>query len=156
MFSDRQKRPSPQEIENVLGARFNLWDSLVRFIADGSGAGGDLAFYGKNYGWAVRFRKNGRALLSLYPGSEGFTAQIIMSPAQVEAASPGMTDVTRQAIEGSSPYSEGRWLFLRVETPQDLEEVKRLLKVKLRAVRPASSHPGENPMTRPAGGQANA
>jgi hypothetical protein len=91
----------------------------------------DFAFYGKNYGWALRFRKGGKALLSLYPGQDSFTAQIIVSEAQVEKAlSSGLGKKATKIIEEAHPYPEGRWLFIKVESEQDLNDIKQLLIVK--------------------------
>ena len=71
--------------------------------------------YGKQYGWALRFRIRGQLLTSLYPAVEGFTVQINLSPAAVEQAQQMNLGANVQgAIARATPYPEGRWLFIPV------------------------------------------
>ena len=100
-------------------------------LEDGYKAAKGLVFYGKNYGWAVRFRKGGRALISLYPGRGAFTAQIVLNEEQLaEAIASGLGEGARRVIEAAKPFPEGRWLLLPVESEADLLDVERLLAAK--------------------------
>jgi hypothetical protein len=63
-----------------------LWERLTQFIEENYRVKRDFAFYGKNYGWALRFRSGGRALAAFYPGTGSFTVQIIIGQAQLEEA----------------------------------------------------------------------
>ena len=111
-----------------------MWDDVARFVADELGIKeGDFRFYGKNYGWALRFRKGGKALVSLYPRKDGFTAQIIISSIDVEKAyNLSLGENARKVLVGAHEFKEGRWLFLRVESEQDVRDVQQLLKLKSR------------------------
>jgi hypothetical protein len=131
IFTDKEHRPTTEEIFAAIGPSRPLWEGLARFIADNYRVQQDLGFYGKNYGWALRFRKGGKALLSLYPGREEFTVQIILGEAQVEEAlGLALGQNVRKAIEDAHPYPEGRWLFIKVASKHDLDQVKQLLTVK--------------------------
>jgi hypothetical protein len=133
VFTDKLHQPTMAEIVAAIGSKQPLWENLTAFIADSYRLKSDFAFYGKNYGWALRFRKAGKALLSLYPGQESFTAQIIVGQAQAEKAlGSGLSKKASKIIEEAHPYPEGRWLFLKVESEQDLNDVKQLLIVKSR------------------------
>jgi hypothetical protein len=135
VFTDKLHQPATAEIVAAIGSKRLLWENLTAFIADSYRLKSDLAFYGKNYGWALRFRKAGKALLSLYPSQDSFTTQIIVSQAQAEKAlGSGLSKKASKLIEAAHPYPEGRWLFLKVESEQDLNDVKQLLMVKLQPV----------------------
>jgi hypothetical protein len=91
-----------------------------------------IQVYGKNYGWALRFRKGGKALLSLYPTQSCFTVQVILS----EAAAQATRDLklgkrVRQVIERAYPFPEGRWLYIPIKSQKDMKDVQQLLAVKL-------------------------
>jgi hypothetical protein len=130
-FTDKEHKPTAAEVVAAIGSKQQLWENLTNFIGDNYRLKSDFAFYGKNYGWALRLRKAGKALLSLYPGQGSFTAQIIVSQAQTEKAlSSGLSGKTNKIIEEAHPYPEGRWLFIKVESEQDLNDVKQLLTVK--------------------------
>lgn len=130
-FTDKENKPTTAETVAAIGSKRPLWESLTSFIEDSFRLKSDFAFYGKNYGWALRFRKAGKALVSLYPSQESFTAQIIISETQAEKAlSSGLSEKTSKIIEDARPYPEGRWLFLKIESWQDLNDVKQLLTIK--------------------------
>ena len=134
-FTDKEHKPTVAETVAAIGSKQPLWENLTSFIVDSYRLKSNFAFYGKNYGWALRFRKGGKALLSLYPGQDSFTAQIIVSQAQAEKAlSSGLSKEASKIIEDAHPYPEGRWLFLKVESEQDLNDVKQLLMVKSQSV----------------------
>ena len=130
-FTDKEHKPTMAEIVAAIGSKQPLWENLTSFIVDRYKLKSDFAFYGKNYGWALRFRKGGKALLSLYPGKGSFTAQIIISQEQTEKAlGLGLSKKAYKIIEDAHAYPEGRWLFIKVESEQDLKDVKQLLMVK--------------------------
>ena len=135
IFTDKLHQPTMEEIAVAVGSKQQLWENLTSFIGDSYRLKSDFAFYGKNYGWALRFRKGGKALLSLYPGQDSFTAQIIASQAQAEKAlSSGLSKKASKIIEDAHPYPEGRWLFIKIESEQDLNDVKQLLMIKSQPV----------------------
>jgi hypothetical protein len=131
IFTDRLHQPTQDEIMDVLASSRAAWEALTQYVSENYRVKADFGFYGKNYGWALRLRKGGKALLSLYPSSDGFTAQVVLDEDAVQQAlqeNPGENTV--RAIQAANPYPEGRWLFVRVESEQDAADVRRLLKLK--------------------------
>jgi len=130
-FVDKTHRPTDEQILELIGAKSELWSDLVGFMNDHYDSRKDFAFYGKNYGWAVRFRKSSKALLSLYPQNGGFTAQIVLSKSQANEAfnqhlGPRVKAILREAHE----FPEGRWLFVPIRSKRDLRDIKRLVILK--------------------------
>jgi len=79
----------------------------------------------------VRFRAGGKALLSMYPGKESFAVQIVLSQTDAEQAfSLNLGKKVRKVIEEAHQFHEGRWLFIKVESQQDLNDIQQLLLVK--------------------------
>ncbi len=137
VFTDKQHQPTMDEIFAVLGDARPMWDQLVEYVSASYRARTDFGFYGKNYGWAQRLRKSGKAVLSLYPRQGGFTAQIVLlEPGVQEALRSSVGPNARHAIASANPYPEGRWLFVDVESDLDVADVKTLLSLKMR---PATS-----------------
>jgi len=130
-FVSRDDKPTMREMLASVGAKRELWEDLARFIDENYRVKNDLAFYGKNYGWAVRYRKSGKALLSLYPGKENFTVQIVVGETLArKASSLTLGENVRNVLENARQFPEGRWLFIRIGSRRDLSDVKRLLALK--------------------------
>ncbi len=135
-FVDKTHQPLPEELTQALSNASILWQDLAGFLEEGCGCDGDFRFYGRNYGWALRFRKWGWALCSMYPCNGFFTAQVVLSPRLViEAAELPLSEKTRAALESTKEYPEGRWLYLPVSSRDDVDDVQRLVSLKFRGKR---------------------
>lgn len=136
VFADRKHQPTAKEILSSIGPKREPWEDLERFIAENYRVKRDLAFYGRNYGWAIRYRKAGKAFLSMYPGTGGFTVQIVLSQTLAEEASGlKLGKNVRDVLESAHPFPEGRWLFIRVESKQDISDIQQLLRLKARPLK---------------------
>jgi hypothetical protein len=78
-FVRKQHQPAMREVFASIASRKGLWGDLEKFVAENFRTKRDFVFYGKNHGWALRFRKAGEALLSMYPGEGVLTVQIVLA-----------------------------------------------------------------------------
>jgi len=130
-FTERASRPDEAEVEAVLGEAALLWTQLSAFVESSLRVRSEWKFYGKNYGWALAFKKSGRAVVSLYPDVGSFTAQVILKDDRIALVPEGlMIPELRAAIESADPYAEGRWIFLVVSSSRELEVVKKLIEIR--------------------------
>jgi hypothetical protein len=131
-FVEKQHQPTMREVFASIGSKKGLWENLEKFVAENFRTKRDFAFYGKNYGWALRFRKAGKALLSMYPGEGGFTVQIVLAetPAK-KASSLKLGKNARNVLESAHEFAEGRWLFIKVNSKQDLRDIQQVLLLKM-------------------------
>lgn len=130
-FTDKKNQPTQEQISAAIGSTRVLWEKLKRYVEENYRVKSDFAFYGKNYGWALRFRKAGKALVSMYAGEGEFTAQVVIGKEQAkEAFGLELGSNTRRVLEEARDFQEGRWLFIKVKTNQDLGDIKRLLSLK--------------------------
>ena len=80
-FTDKKHQPTEAGIQASIGSQLSAWQELIRFIRENYPSDEDFRFlYGKQYGWALRFRIRGQLLTSLYPADEGFTVRSISAP----------------------------------------------------------------------------
>jgi hypothetical protein len=132
VFTDKKHQPTEAEISEVIGPMLSVWQALIQFIRESYQPEEDFKFlYGKKYGWALRFRLGGQLLTSLYPTKGGFTVQVNLSPAAIEQTlrmQPGKN--VQEAIARANPYPEGRWLFIPVESPEDILDTRKLLALR--------------------------
>jgi len=131
VFTDRVHRPSPGEIHAALGSRNAAWDELVHFIQENYRTQSEWKYYGSKDGWILRYRKSGRAFLSLFPQPNGFLAQIVLGETYIESALRlRLGKKVREMIETAHPYPDGRWLFIGVKTKTDVKDIQQLLSLK--------------------------
>ena len=131
VFTDKQHLPTGRQMTAVLGRAARDWNEFVQFVEKSFGVSGEWKYYGKNYGWALRFRKGGKALVSIYPGEQSYTTQMILIKSVVSTARKMRLGKTvRAAIEKARPYPEGRWVFLRVDSGSNARGARELLLLK--------------------------
>jgi len=137
LFVDKGSQPTESQVRAAIGDRLLFWEELVRHIRVQYPAEEDFKFlYGKKYGWALRFRIRGQLLTSLYPTNGGFTVQINLDPEAIEVAQSLMLgENVQRAIARAHPYPEGRWLFISVESENDLWDTQRLLALRVQTKR---------------------
>jgi hypothetical protein len=129
VFTDKNRQPTDTEVCETIGLMLQAWQALVQFIRENYRVQEDFKFmYGKKYGWGLRFRTHGKLLTSLYPTQNGFTGQVILNPAAIEQAQRmKLGKNARQAIAKAHPYPEGRWLFVPIESENDIRDFQSLL-----------------------------
>jgi len=130
-FADKNRQPTMREVFATLGSKRPLWEKLTEFISDSYGVQGEFKCGPKKYGWVIWFRRSGKTIVTLYPGPEYFTAQLVLGSAQAEqAALLELGKTIRKVFEDTPQLHDGRWLFLKVTSRRDLEDVIRLLLIK--------------------------
>ena len=135
-FVDKDHQPTIEEILVSLGSKRVFWEDLVRFVEDNYRIQRDWLFGGTKYGWSLRFRRSGRALITLYPGINSFIVQIVIgSTVADEAFALNLGENVKKTLETAHPYHDGRWLFLRVESERDLNDVESLLLAKSKPIK---------------------
>ncbi len=134
-FPDKNCPPTMAEVYAVLGSKRPLWERLERYLAENTRYTGELKHYGKSYGWMVWYRRSGKTLVSLYPQQEGLTVQIVLTLAQVERAQAlDLAEAARRTLEDTPQLRDGRWLFIPVSSQRDVEDVERLVDIKLSVI----------------------
>ena len=135
-FADRERRPSLDDMQRVVGEKAALWRTVSDFMRDTYACPGEAKFYGKSYGWMLWFRVGGKSLLALYPQEHAVTAQLTLAPRLVdEALALPLGTAFRRAIEDAHRYPEGRWHFVPLLDDEEVTDVKRLVLLKKRPPR---------------------
>lgn len=130
-FTDKLVQPGPDEISESLGSKKALWDQLTLFLKDHTLFEGLLIYGGKSYGWNIWYRRNGKTLVTLYPQKDGFTIQLVLGSAQVEKAMDlKLEPKIRNKLVETPQLHDGKWLFMQVETGQDVDDIIQLIQVK--------------------------
>jgi len=132
-FTNKNAKPTETELKNSLGSIKEQWNLFSEHLSSELKLKGEFKFYGVNYGWAKRYIKSGKSVIALYPDNNCFTVQIILNKNQVETAleldlAPSIKDI----IKNTEYIYEGKWVFIKIEKEIFLEDIKKLVDVRLR------------------------
>ena len=118
--------------DGIAAERRPMWLELTRWLRTTYGLDGELTWTDEETGWVLRYRRNGKALTTLMPGEAGgIGALVVVGPSVVEAAlAAPLSETTREALEFAKPYSDGRWLWLKVTEPRIVEDIETLIRLK--------------------------
>jgi hypothetical protein len=135
-FIDQGHQPSLEEIRLALGSLYLLWERLTRFIDTNYQIAGEWSTWGpERYGWGLRYRRKGKALVALYPQKEMIIAQIVLGKAQAERAlSLKLGEKVSKMLREAPQLRDGRWLSIPVLNEADAKDAEQLLLVKMRPI----------------------
>lgn len=132
IFTDKSMKPTAKAMEAAVGSAGQVWKELNDFLGGKMKLKGDLKFYGVNYGWAVRYGKSGKSIIALYPGEDGFTAQIILKREEVKSAlEHPLSAATKDAVKRAHEFNEGKWVYLEIDGSSGVDDVKALVSARL-------------------------
>jgi hypothetical protein len=130
LFGDRNRPPSPDELQPALGGAGGLWAKLDAWVTATYGISGE-PFFGGSDGWCVRYRRSGKGLVTLIPRAGSFRALVVIGPRLwTEVAELDLSPATEHAWQSARPYPDGRWLWLDVADEQIAGDVERLVALK--------------------------
>jgi hypothetical protein len=130
-FTNKTAPPDLDRVREMLGLQTGAWDCLVTTLAGEYHCRSEWKFYGKNYGWALCFKKGGKSIASLYPADGFFTVQVVLPESRVtEALSGRLSEEVKHAIFSATPFREGRWVFVPVRNEDLLRDSRSLIGLK--------------------------
>ena len=139
-FMDRTHAPAAREVEDVLGAAWGPWSDLHARIAEAYvPLEPRWTCYAKAYGWSLQLRHKKRGVIYLTPQAGRFRAGLLLSPAAcTEALDLPLGKTVKDVIREAPTYPEGRAIRLVVTTARHVEDVMRLVALRMRPRRRAS------------------
>ncbi|MBU7013453.1 MAG: DUF3788 domain-containing protein [Theionarchaea archaeon] len=130
---DQDQEPTREDMLRAVGENAGLWQDLLEYLETHYDHVSDLDFGGKKYGWAMRYRKSGKTLVTLFPEKGAFTALVVLGRKEVEKAQALLDDLSpdvRALLENTQQLHDGRWLWIRPGCQADIESIKALLSTK--------------------------
>jgi hypothetical protein len=133
-MTDKTHKPTEEEITSFIGERAKeAWLEIRQFLEDHYDLVPETIFYGAKYGWTIRYRKSGKTLCSLFPEKDGFTVLIVLGKKESEKALSMRDELSagiRKLLGDTEQLRDGRWLWIRLLTKSDANDVKKLLQIK--------------------------
>jgi hypothetical protein len=134
-FLDREIQPEPEQVRKSIGREvLPVWVDVNAYLSAAfSDFQPEWVYYSAQHGWAVRYRQDTRQLVVLFPERGAFSALVILSPEEDEAALEKVNYFNakfREELNKISSLPQGRWFWVRIEDHTDFVGLKLLLEFK--------------------------
>ena len=133
------QEPDNEHIRNFIGRAAPLWIELRTYLEDTYKVPSKMSYSNCSGqpGWNVKYQKSGKSLCTLYPMEDFFISLVVIGvkeEAEVEAAMTlGLFTPYLQELYGRTSFScGGRWLMISVKDHEVLEDVKRLIAIRVK------------------------
>jgi len=132
-FVDKVVKPDDKNLMKALGTTGNLWNQLKKHLEENYGPiTEDWKFYSRQSGWTLKMLRKKRNLFFFTPLQGYFQLVFIFGDKAVAAVEK--SDLPKDMIDKlrkAKKYMEGRGLQVEVKSREDLENVKKLVEIKL-------------------------
>ena len=133
-MTNKTRKPTAEEMVSFIGEQAKeAWLEIKRFIKDRYDLVPETIFYGTKYGWTIRYSKGGKTICSLFPEKGGFTVLIVLGKKESEKALLIRNELStkiHKLLGNTEQLHDGRWLWIRLLTTSDTDDVKKLLQIK--------------------------
>jgi hypothetical protein len=129
---NKEHSPTEEEILTAIG-RTREWHHLRKFLKDNYDFAPELVYYGKKYGWTIRYRRSGKTLCSLFPEKGAFTVLVVLGNKEVsgiQTVSNKFSHKVKSLIENTEHLHDGCWLWINVSNMREVRDIIELLKLK--------------------------
>ena len=131
IFTDKAQVPSTRDLETALGTTQVLWSELVEYIFDHCPQAHEEWNYSK-FGWNYRVKDSKRVVVYFMPCMGYFKASMVLGKKAVaDALSSRISQPIKQTILNAKAYAEGTGIRVEVRDNTTLEDIKKLVEIKL-------------------------
>ena len=127
--------PNIEEIRRFIKSKkaVKAFDSLLDFLDNNYNFEQEIYFGGKKFGVMLRYRRNGKTLISIFPEKNAFSViliygkkEVIMFNAQRESFDTYFTSV----FDNTPQLHDGRWMLITIEDENLLPELAKMIMIK--------------------------
>ena len=132
-FDNKAIIPDNEAVSAILGNAAPLWNELCAHVTENyPNITREWKHYGKAAGWTYKLLSKKRNLLFFVPREGTFRLRIVLGErgsACVETDSE-LPEEIKKAFRDATPYTEGRSIDIDIKQHEQLDTLKRLLKIK--------------------------
>jgi hypothetical protein len=134
IFTNKAKMPDNEQLGAALDNLFKVWMSIKEYAVRAyPKATEEWNFSGQKYGWSFRIKDKKRAIIYLLPRDSYFLVAFVFGEkATTDAYGSTLSTEIKESIAGARVYAEGRGFRIEVRTDANLEDIKKLIDIKLR------------------------
>lgn len=126
--------PNLEQIEAYIDSSY--WGELLKFIEHTYHLEPSIEYSkcSAARGWNVKYKKGNRSLCTLYPAKGSFTCMIAIGNKEVleaELLLPSCSSYLQDLYQNTNACNGSRWLMINVTSKVILEDVKKLMYIRM-------------------------
>jgi hypothetical protein len=133
VFEDRATMPDDKMLAGALGKSNRLWQEIKKNLkAEYGELIEEWKFYGQKYGWILKTLRKKRNLFFFNPLKGSFQVSFVFGDKAVAAVEK--SDLPQELItelKNARKYAEGRGLRIDVKSSADVENIMKLVEIKV-------------------------
>ncbi len=134
IFTNKAEIPDDFLLSAALGDLFGVWMNIREYVLGVyPKATEEWNFPGQKYGWNFRIKDKKRAIIYLLPRDKFFLVAFVFGEKATQAAlSSDINNEIKTSIESARVYAEGRGFRIEVKSKDIVEDIKKLIDIKLK------------------------
>jgi len=131
-FIGKTATPTSEEVCASLGESYDVWKTLIDWLAEQGVADLEWKSISPKYGWSLRPKLKKRTIVHLSPCNGCFRVAFILGDKAVAAArNSDLSKDVLKLLDEAKRYAEGTGIRLLVRQKKDLAAVRKLALIKL-------------------------
>ena len=137
---DSDRIPSFEDIRAYVGVTKPIWDQLVLYIEETYKINPQLDYSkcSAQPGWNVKYKKSNKSLCTLYPMPNYFIALVVVGAKEEREVELAMeagvfSEYVKELYQKTAFSAMGRWLMIEVKHKDILNDIKALIRIRLRS-----------------------
>ena len=133
VFEDKDTMPDDKMLAKALGKSNRLWQEIKKHLkAEYGELIEEWKFYGRKSGWVLKTLRKKRNLFFFIPLKGSFQVSFVFGEKAVAAVEKsGLPKEFVTELKNARKYAEGRVLRIDVKNSADVENIKKLVEIKV-------------------------
>jgi len=133
IFIDKFIKPNDQKLRQTLGTSYKYWEELKHSLEDEYGELiEEWKYYGQKIGWTLKLFYKKRNLFFFTAGDKYFRISFVFGDKAVAAIKQsGLPKKLIDEVKNAKKYVEGRGLRIEIKKRNDVNNIKKLVAIKI-------------------------
>lgn len=133
VFTNKETKPSKQDLAEKLGSTYELWVELENFVFEKYPNGlAEWNYPGIKYGWSYRIKDKKRAIIYLLPRDKYFKAAFVFGQKATDIVlESSVSSNIKIELSQAKKYAEGRGIRVDIKNDSIISYIKMLIEIKL-------------------------
>ncbi|MDA3891330.1 MAG: DUF3788 domain-containing protein [Salinivirgaceae bacterium] len=133
VFMEKEQIPTQKELSKKLTDKIKWWQQIRDFVFEKyPKAVEEWNFPGKKYGWSFRIKDKKRVIIYLLPREGSFMVAFVFGQkAYTQIMETEIDESIKTELTNARVYAEGRGIRIAVDSESVIEDIERLVEIKL-------------------------